>query len=372
MSLYTKGTRVKTLFEKNVTFTAEGDNVVALVSDVTILIPGQIYRVELDGVNYETTARKVSGDDVCLILGDAAEIRDRWAFDDMQITIYGNTDTTARSVKIANVNYDADYISPELLHTPDLSQNDPTAPDYVKNRTHYESVEIVNEPLNITWDGNTEGLLRVNSIYYKISDLVLTDEQIKSITYTDSSGTTIVVANNWNMMVNMGMAHEGGAPLGTYCYVVKKDGAVIDGETFNEAGIYFVSFSGVYVTSLTTTEPVPQPKTVVKKLDKKFLPETTGGGQFVVTFEHGDDGYTMDKTLEEIAQAVESGYTVVGHTDADIGFMCRNEAPYSVQFAFLSLENGGKIYTSLFTAEKIGDEVYIDRALSIQARVQNS
>ena len=105
----------------------------------------------------------------------------------------------------------------------------------------------------------------------------------------------------------------------------------------------------------------------VKTIDPKYLPETTGGGQFVVTFAHGDDGYTIDKTREEIAQAVEAGCEVVAHYDASIGFMCRNEAPYSVQFAFLTLENGGKIYTKLFNVETMGDEVYIYNALSIQA-----
>lgn len=195
---------------------------------------------------------------------------------------------------------------------PDFSQSDSEAPDYVKGRTHYEETTVVNEPLNITWDGNTEGLLRVNSIYYKISDLVLTDEQIKSITYTDSSGTTIVVANSWNMMVNMGTAHEGGASLGTYCYVVKKDGAVIEGKTFNEAGIYFVSFGGVYVTSLTTTEPVEQTKTVVHKLDKKFLPDDVGGGGlFVVTVTRYEGSmYEADCDFAEAIAAAQSGKLV--------------------------------------------------------------
>ena len=63
--------------------------------------------------------------------------------------------------------------------SPDWAINDPTDSAYIKNRTHY----VEREEINITWDGNPEGLecIRsaadddgetVSSIYY-ISDMVL-------------------------------------------------------------------------------------------------------------------------------------------------------------------------------------------------------
>ena len=35
----------------------------------------------------------------------------------------------------------------------DWGQNDKTKVDFIRNRTHYESEEISNEPLSLTWDG---------------------------------------------------------------------------------------------------------------------------------------------------------------------------------------------------------------------------
>lgn len=155
---------------------------------------------------------------------------------------------------------------------PDWSQCDETAPDYVKNRTHYEAEEIVNEPLNITWDGNTEGLVSV-APFYKVSDTVLTDEQIKSATVVFDD-ETIAVGDMFDTMAVVSEELVVSEIIG-FC---QKAGATFNNFTFPEIGIYFVSIDGMYVSSLTTTEPVEQTKTVVHKLDKKYLPDDIGGG----------------------------------------------------------------------------------------------
>lgn len=163
---------------------------------------------------------------------------------------------------------------PRIHAQPDLSQNDPTAADYVKNRTHYEETTVVNEPLNITWDGNTEGLLCVDGCLYKVSDIVLTDEQLKTITETRHSGN-VITYGNWEDWVASGCVTEDGAYLDSA--YIRKAGATIDGATFPETGIYLFNGGdgGDYTASITTTEPVEYTKTVVHKLDKKFLPKAT-------------------------------------------------------------------------------------------------
>lgn len=155
---------------------------------------------------------------------------------------------------------------------PDLSQNDPNAADYVKNRTHYEETVIVNEPLNITWDGNTEGLVMTEGVpAYKVSDSVLTDEQIKLTTETDNDGRSTNISNKWDKLVQNGSVSE--AVVITYGVAyVRTAGVEFLGSVFPETGIYFMLYDGAYIASLTTTEPVEHTKTVVKKIDKKFLP----------------------------------------------------------------------------------------------------
>ena len=126
----------------------------------------------------------------------------------------------------------------------DWNQNDSTQPDYVKNRTHYEEITVVNEPLNITWDGNTEGLVSVGGMLFKVSDLVLTDEQIKSATIGVSSGSVIVVNDQWDTMAVDGSIEEYGVCVNDKStnapaiLFIRKAGIDLYGITFNEVGIY--------------------------------------------------------------------------------------------------------------------------------------
>jgi hypothetical protein len=191
----------------------------------------------------------------------------------------------------------------------DLSQNDATAPDYVKNRTHYEAEEIVNEPLNITWDGNTEGLVSVEP-FYKVSDALLTDEQIKSATVV-FNGETIAIGDVFDTIeVSEELV---GSDFIVFC---RKAGAAFGPFTFPEIGIYFVSMGEMYVSSLTTTEPIEHTKTVVHKLDKKYLPDDVGG-KVEVVFETTDmqaKNYRCNLTYAEIEALTNFDYTKLSVT----------------------------------------------------------
>ena len=178
----------------------------------------------------------------------------------------------------------------------DMAQNDSAAPDYVKNRTHYESKEDVNELLNIAWDGNIEGLTigtsgeytydNVNGIYtfYKVSDTVLTDEQIKLVTrhisITNEYGTSEhhhLIGDLWQSIVDEGNVTDSFV-YADYVLFVKSPSS-----DYNECGIYFAKvkeFSGseqvldAVTTSITTDEPIEYTKTVAHKLNEKFIPDT--------------------------------------------------------------------------------------------------
>lgn len=147
-------------------------------------------------------------------------------------------------------------------------------PGYVKNRTHYEETTVVNEPLNITWDGNTDGLLCVN-MFYKVSDIVLDDEQIKKLTITRTDDGIVNSAEYWAypFIVNDFIAiYEDVVFCRKPCYV--------GGFIFQETGIYLYRESDdnpFYVSSLKGD--IEHTKTTIKTIDEKFLP--TGKPLFV-------------------------------------------------------------------------------------------
>lgn len=169
---------------------------------------------------------------------------------------------------------------------------------HVKNRTHYEETTVVNEPLNITWDGNTEGLVSAKEYggdwgyegWYKVSDAVLTNDEIKSSTISwyetlfDENSNPVVeesviqIEQEWDFMVAVGMVTDEKVDCQKVVFVKSAT------DEFPETGIYFWKCYDAdrnvdsHATSLTTTEPVEHTKTVVHKLDKKFLPDDVGGG----------------------------------------------------------------------------------------------
>ena len=181
----------------------------------------------------------------------------------------------------------------------------------------YESKETVYEPLNITWDGNTEGLVCVEGQpVYKVSDIVLTDEELKLCTYETSAGETVNISDRWDDP-HFIIAAENVTGAGMIL------SARIDGAVFNvgnvsftlpEKGIYVGMFSDSYVKSITTAEPIEQTKTVVHKLDKKFLPDGVGGNIFNinVSYDDANSEYISDKTYEEIKAAEEAKMPIVG------------------------------------------------------------
>jgi hypothetical protein len=115
------------------------------------------------------------------------------------------------------------------------------------------------EPLLIEWDGKSAGSISVDAsdigmgVFQKISDLVLTDEQIKGCyitmasTYRNGNYTKfqdpVPVADIWEEFVNDGMVEEQAVVLG-YVVCTRIDNAtttMFPDLVFPEAGVYFVA-----------------------------------------------------------------------------------------------------------------------------------
>ena len=170
-----------------------------------------------------------------------------------------------REVKIG-ADTQADYLQP-----------DPMAASYIRNRPFYEEQKKVYSPLNITWDGNTEGLVCVRGNAYKVSDDVFTDEQIMKTSVALSNGQIYSVSD----MYALGLIESTeDAVLSDTVLIIRKAGLVIDpdnpsgGSRFDECGVYIIKQNDdPYVIAITSTDPIEHTETIIHKIDSKFLPD---------------------------------------------------------------------------------------------------
>lgn len=190
-----------------------------------------------------------------------------------------------------------------------------------------EEIATVSGPVNITWDGNTDGSVKVfagesGAFFYKVSDDVFSDEQLKLMSISLSTDLTFVLADVWNEALGTQIVVSDEVTIAVAVASVRKDGAAVkfggDFPYFPEKGIYFIALPEIYYTaSLASTEPVEQTKIVVKPIDKKYLPESVAQvTKFYV--EYGRDCYIYtDETFnnraskQDVLDAISKGVIYV-------------------------------------------------------------
>lgn len=176
-----------------------------------------------------------------------------------------NAQSMAESAgKFASDAEKAAHLAQKYSTRPDLSQNNPDEPGYIKNRTHWvESSETV-----IAWDGNVMGTRTytdaLGKIYYKISDKCPEESDVVGATIEFSDGKILTVSTK---MFN-GYT-EGHAAVGGYIYL-RKTPVVYPGNMFDphDVGVYAAIINDVYPAVFRYG------KNVVHTLDEKFIPDT--------------------------------------------------------------------------------------------------
>ena len=167
-------------------------------------------------------------------------------------------------------------------------QNDENAGDYIEGRTHYTTQESV----TITWDGDTTGLDSVvmndTVTYYRVSDLVLTAEDLERcdfdvyINITNSAPFPITRAN-YNRDVQLSVGVEGdvtalfettaGASSAPLIMVCSADSVDMGGGATLSKGVYIMSAkidsSATHLQQYISRIYVPRK---VKQLDQDFIP----------------------------------------------------------------------------------------------------
>lgn len=147
----------------------------------------------------------------------------------------------------------------------DWNQSDPSAPDYVHNRTHYVEEEVILEQQVIDGFAEMEGVYGYpSSIQFELSE----SDEVKVSWDGEIYNCVVTSDNNYLHIGNM------------FAFGKEDTGEPFVIMQMNE-GWVFVSF-----TDSSTSHEVGITREIVHKLDSKYLPEGNGGG-----------GETMDIVL---------------------------------------------------------------------------
>lgn len=152
------------------------------------------------------------------------------------------------------------------------------------------------EGVTIEWDGNTEGKLSVMDMFYKVSDAILSDEQIKTGTIKVSDGTEMSISNYWDTLVNTGSVTDD-IVYAEFVIFVRKDNVSFDGAVFGTAGVYFTNKNNHYVTKFTNE--------TIHPIAAEFLPKSIGNSAYIINVKMDEnENYIADKTYSEISEAL--------------------------------------------------------------------
>ncbi len=169
----------------------------------------------------------------------------------------------------------------------------------------------------LTWDGNTEGLLCVGGVYYKVSDATPNK--------TDFANGAIVSEvfdgdpSQYDVAADTVQEVNGLLMLRNYIAIVPAGAVGVDfgGFAFSEPGTYFYHSPDLekktYGASLTIPGYTGFPTKAIKPIDKKYLPDDVGGGTKIVvaTITEDDSGnLSCDKTSEELSEPYMNGATL--------------------------------------------------------------
>lgn len=161
----------------------------------------------------------------------------------------------------------------------DWNQNDETAIDYVKNRTHYDTryTEEIDNSFHFTFDGNLEGREYVqsngSSITYlvKLSDTPLTKDEImgSDFTFIDRGQKSDFVVTEDNLIDNGSYIK-----LSPGNMVSVFEECDINGDNFS-VGLWIIMINGkTYISSISKTDIQIVEHGELKQLDEKYIPDT--------------------------------------------------------------------------------------------------
>ena len=192
----------------------------------------------------------------------------------------------------------------------DWKQNDPSAIDYIKNRTHYDDKAFE----DFSWDGVISGETFVDTkykyTYVKISDQVLTSADINSatmvVTYNGAeyTPTTSTISQEYTDMYYCNKVFSIDSKY-LYMFIITGKAGTYDLCTIPSDGTYIKA----YMPNQINWEKIDfiMPGTVVQ-LDEKFIPDTIArtSDLGVLTNHNHDDLYYTESEVDALILDVNS------------------------------------------------------------------
>lgn len=252
---------------------------------------------------------------------------------------------------------------------PDLNQNDPTAPDYVKNRTHYDSRETV----SIDYDGVLEGKEYVNGspdpenpmYLVKVSGVAPTLEEVIGGTYSVFESGEILDIEITEDLIEQNDEASYGIDGGI---VVCLEDTNLEGMSLTK-GVWFLHFMvDGFFCNLSYIKKGGE----LKKIDPKYLPDGIGGGGRVYVHYNPDEhSLTVNGETPSVEQWIEwakkvTDFYVTGHVDGfdvyAIPCMLRIRSGCGSTALYLDIRGGNMTSTTMaraaiLTTEQIAEIV---------------
>lgn len=284
--------------------------------DWPLIADGDTVRVEFDGVSYACKAVYNPEDNMCYfgsgalleeVLGKTLAIEvgsDEPFFGCCMINNGGKSEYVKESGDLVSVlfgiNPDGNSHAYAVYHVVEkVKQLDQK---YLPDALHFGE-ETVNAPLEITWDGDTEGRASVaipNGLsLVKVSDKVPLPNELASGTII-SEGATFTIGVE---VVLMDATTQGSPLVGLFVdaigtqipyVVVAYEPTSFSGMTFPEAGLYFLynpsTGDGVDKLSLDSVT-----QTIIRTIDQKYLPNADWNAA------EGEPGHVLNRTHWEDA-----------------------------------------------------------------------
>lgn len=218
------------------------------------------------------------------------------------------------------------------------AQNDPTQPDYVKNRTHWEE----GKQTIIVWDGVTEGKAEWDGCY-KVSDAIPSiSEMVGGKIIFPEEGEPDHEIEFTRDDIDDATDDIGGYFVGDFVAVCL---SVVDG-FFPETGVYI---TGGWLPRGTT---IVYCNHTIHQLDEKFIPDSIARKDdvsvFLITLTMGDNveddtgahdySCRADRTYDEVNAAFVAGKHIVLRYDSNV-YNFSNYTNYE-NFTLAFVENG--------------------------------
>ena len=187
-----------------------------------------------------------------------------------------------------------------------------------KEKICNETVTEKTEVLNITWDGNVEGLVQVARVFFKVSDIIISNDDLRNADYI-FGGSSMNFSSTWDSMISAGRYEISD----DYAYVdsivvVRSAWTLVPGiATFPEAGIYFQynTINGSYVSSLSTKEAINLTEIKVDKIDKKYIPlDFLPHETLIVNITFKNNTYSTTMPPTDIVKAYNKGSRIIAKT----------------------------------------------------------